>query len=759
MVMLLVGIAILFAPGYALVAMILSNLFKQWRDDPSSLKSGAWWKHPLWHQSGLYIGITILFYLLQSASQADLFSSSPYSLIATYLLTGPWITCIVTATLFILATASSINKWKVQTLLEENFQKPWRQKWTSRTYKYFIGVYLVATWGVAVSPGGISSYFANWLLASARDAGLPGIGDFSRQQITISGTMSQWSTSTRPPESQFFEIIVQILVGLTLTLAFWPVASRLSGFLTTFCKRICGRHQGQSPFDVLLRTFKEPRHYIKIRSKHPFMSNVATTLLWLAFCYSLLLALFGFSGGPLGQAISQWMDSSLASANTGMVYGATANPHLRIFLGAVVALIGMVPLAVTGCIFLPYMSARKLILNDEGVLLPDFLNGYKGMRLWEDFANIDLVKPKKDAGFARANLTVKFHSGGKITFAVKQMKKRDLEKFLSAIDEQASQCVISDAVVALRAELKQELGIEANKETKSASANQVFQSTIFVPHEPGSWLPNGEGRVVQLLASRPLSCVYLVRLESGKLAIAKQFFLAEDDEQTKALAKCFAREYELLKALNHPSISKVIDVFRKEQSTYLLLEHIDGIDLRTLTEQTGAQSEKLVLEWAIKLCDIMIYLHSFDPPVIHRDLTPDNLIVGNDGSIRIIDFGAANQFLQGITGTIIGKQCYVPPEQLRGQADKTSDIYSFGCTLNFLLTGLEPVALTPCAPGKTADISEKLDALIQQCTDFDAAKRPASFAELKTTLEEIASGAVKIKLESFQRQLEEVLLK
>src|SRR5207253_2527019 len=113
--------------------------------------------------------------------------------------------------------------------------------------------------------------------------------------------------------------------------------------------------------------------------------------------------------------------------------------------------------------------------------------------------------------------------------------------------------------------------------------------------------------------------------------------------------------------------------------------------------------------------------------ILHRDLTPDNIVAGEDGQLRLIDFGAAREFLDGITGTMIGKHCYVPPEQLRGEATTISDIYSFGGTLYFLLTGRDPAALSQSSPAKTVDCSEELDLLIRDCTQFDQDKRPQSF--------------------------------
>jgi serine/threonine protein kinase len=105
----------------------------------------------------------------------------------------------------------------------------------------------------------------------------------------------------------------------------------------------------------------------------------------------------------------------------------------------------------------------------------------------------------------------------------------------------------------------------------------------------------------------------------------------------------------------------------------------------------------------------------------------------------LLDFGAANQFLEGVTGTLVGKQAYVPPEQLRGKATKQSDIYSFGATMYYLLTGFEPRALAQSDVLKAGEkISPELNELIKQCTEFDESKRPQSFDELRVRLQMIA---------------------
>jgi serine/threonine protein kinase len=113
-------------------------------------------------------------------------------------------------------------------------------------------------------------------------------------------------------------------------------------------------------------------------------------------------------------------------------------------------------------------------------------------------------------------------------------------------------------------------------------------------------------------------------------------------------------------------------------------------------------------------------------------------MLDENGQIRIVDFGAAHQFMEGVTGTLIGKQCYIAPEQLRGKANTQSDIYSFGCTLYFLLTGKDPRALSQSDLSDTdRKISPRMQELVKVCTDIEDAKRPASFDEILSTLESV----------------------
>jgi hypothetical protein len=642
------------------------------------------------------------------------------------------------------------------------------QSWTDTTFCGFLVAFIFTVTTIVWFPCGIGSWMNGWLLSAGCDANL-NMRNFSARTVELRPerirfrdgravriTRGVTLTYLSPGAGQS-AMLVKAVLSLAVISLLWSRATRLSGFLTSWLRLNQGRFRADI-YESFLRALRLPKTRLKLKEANGFMKNASLSLFWLACCYLFLFTLVGLSSGPLAQAILGWLDASIADANTGMIYGASANPSLRLFCAAIVALYGTVPLAVTGAVFLPYFRRREIILDADGVFFPDgpyrLSCGFRNMRLWSDLASVDVQVPSKAKDPLAGKLVIKCHSGGKIALSLRQLEPFHLEKFLSAVDENALECRVSDELINLRSRLRAQAASSRTDAELGRLSPRQFQSTIFVPHEPGSWLPDGETRVVRLLASRPLSCVYSVRGETGRLAIAKQFFLADDSPETRALRKCFQREYDLLSRLDHPSISKVLGVFHKEQSTYLLIEHAAGCDLRTLVTSQGARSEEKVIDWALQICEIMTYLHFQDPPILHRDLTPDNLVLAEDGRIRIIDFGAAHQFLEGITGTVIGKQCYVAPEQLQGHAGAASDVYSFGCTLHFLLTGKEPLALTQCNPSAQAFVSTELSDMVRACTEFDERLRPLNFLEVKERLIESREKPVKDLIARFKEVAE-----
>ncbi len=191
----------------------------------------------------------------------------------------------------------------------------------------------------------------------------------------------------------------------------------------------------------------------------------------------------------------------------------------------------------------------------------------------------------------------------------------------------------------------------------------------------------------------------------------------------------------MLQQLDSPLIVKLLGFFVEDHRGYLVLEHIDGINLREYVAQNGPLSEKQVIHYAVLMCDVLTHLHSQNPPIVHRDFTPDNIILSGDDSIKVIDFMVAQRNDESATGTVVGKHAYLPPEQFRGKATPQSDIYALGCALFFLLTGDEPEPLSTSNPILVNDtVSGALDSIVAKATALETTDRYKTAVELKHAL-------------------------
>ncbi|MBZ0189039.1 MAG: protein kinase, partial [Candidatus Obscuribacterales bacterium] len=132
---------------------------------------------------------------------------------------------------------------------------------------------------------------------------------------------------------------------------------------------------------------------------------------------------------------------------------------------------------------------------------------------------------------------------------------------------------------------------------------------------------------------------------------------------------------------------------------------------------------------------VLDYLHGQSPPIIHRDFTPDNLILEPDGNVKLIDFSVAQKIENDITGSVVGKANYIAPEQFRGKPTIQSDIYSLGATCYYLLTGTIPDPISRLRPQAVKpEISSDVDAIIASCTHLDPEKRYKSVSDLRADI-------------------------
>lgn len=326
-------------------------------------------------------------------------------------------------------------------------------------------------------------------------------------------------------------------------------------------------------------------------------------------------------------------------------------------------------------------------------------------------------------------LAIFFRSGEHVHLNANAFNRSEFEKFLLALEVLGDSVRVEDEVKELRQSLRAE-----NEELGELSFTQVwerelesrFHATVFVPLEPGTTLQNGRLKVIRQLAFGGLSAIYLVQQSGKELLILKEAVIppsANPDTKAKAM-ELFQREARLLIGLDHDRIVEVYDHFMENDRNYLLLGRIIGQNLRQYVEQNGPQNEELVMRWFRDIVDILNYLHEREPAIIHRDITPENLILREDGRICLIDFGVANEFLGTVTGTVVGKQAYMSPEQFRGKPSKSSDFYSLAGTLHFLVTGKDPLAMTECRPKSiNPSVSENFDTLVSSFTRQEESER------------------------------------
>lgn len=206
----------------------------------------------------------------------------------------------------------------------------------------------------------------------------------------------------------------------------------------------------------------------------------------------------------------------------------------------------------------------------------------------------------------------------------------------------------------------------------------------------------------------------------------------------------FNNESQLLDKLRHPQIVTLHDSFIEGHRGYLVLEYIEGESLRSKIKNEGPLSQDLVMQLALQMCAILEFLHGLEPAVIHRDFTPDNLILDKTGQLKLIDFNVAREAEATRTATVVGKHAYIPPEQFRGDTCTQSDLYAVGATLFYLLTGEEPEPISESRPSEAGvNLHAELDELVWKCTQCEVDARYQTASQIREALERISSSVVR----------------
>jgi tRNA A-37 threonylcarbamoyl transferase component Bud32 len=345
----------------------------------------------------------------------------------------------------------------------------------------------------------------------------------------------------------------------------------------------------------------------------------------------------------------------------------------------------------------------------------------RGLESW------DISKWRSRSFFAEAGLEIYVHAGASIFIPFKLLSKAEATKLFLALEAFGDPTTFSSEAMEVKHAMLMSADLyDSSQSAWEASLGLNYSTTNFGTLPFNYQLQNGRYQIITQIAGRGMSAVYVAKNESGEKVIAKETMLPFEAAdivglKTKELVE---RESKILSKVAHPQIAKIFDYFIERQRVYLILEYIPGPTLRQLVHKNGPLPAQRARKIVAQLAEILIYLHNQKPPLIHRDISPDNIILGDDNEIVLIDFGAANEFVERATGTFIGKQSYISPEQFKGKAEPCSDIYSLGGTMYFLLTGRDPVPLSEAHPkAVNSKISSDLDALVAQCTKQDLEER------------------------------------
>lgn len=251
-------------------------------------------------------------------------------------------------------------------------------------------------------------------------------------------------------------------------------------------------------------------------------------------------------------------------------------------------------------------------------------------------------------------------------------------------------------------------------------------------------------RIVRILKSGGMGSVYEAidtKLADSPCAVKEIHEAALASRDSNYIQGRFYEEMKALVALDHGSIPKVRDYLTEGDKVYIVMELVQGRSLQEEIEQRqevqGVPPVDYIVLDMIKLLDTLTYLHEQDPPVIHRDVKPANILRDSrSGLIKLVDFGLARAAGGPNTQTVVGTMGYCAPEQMMGKAEPRSDVYAVGVTLMHLLTGVTPEmelfeARKPELPG----LRPGLESIIEKATQIKPAERYASAADMSLALQ------------------------
>ncbi len=260
----------------------------------------------------------------------------------------------------------------------------------------------------------------------------------------------------------------------------------------------------------------------------------------------------------------------------------------------------------------------------------------------------------------------------------------------------------------------------------TAGADDVRAGAVLAPGDRIA----GRYRLIRSLGAGGQGHTYLVEDEqSGEEVALKRFDLRAATDWKRV--ELFERECKVLRSIRHPAVPRYLDQFEHDGAYYLVMERVQGESLQERRQRGVLLSEAEVWRLLHEVGAILDELHAMQPPIIHRDVKPHNLVRRPDGTMALVDFGAVRDMLMARGGsTVAGTFGYMAPEQLHGRALPQTDVYGLGATVVALMTGREPEELEH--KGLRIDLAKELRAsaaliaVLQRMLEPDPDARPST---------------------------------
>lgn len=247
-------------------------------------------------------------------------------------------------------------------------------------------------------------------------------------------------------------------------------------------------------------------------------------------------------------------------------------------------------------------------------------------------------------------------------------------------------------------------------------------------------LLDGKYKVIDILGKGGMSVVYLC--ENIRL---QQLWAIKEVPGDLKYEVDFLTEPNILKRLSHPGIPRIIDIFSEKDNLYIVEDYIKGRTLEDIVKNDGSLDIDRICEIAMDICDILEYLHSFDPPIIYRDLKPSNIMITNEGRVMLVDFGISRVYKseKKQDTVFMGSMGYAAPEQFGSmQSGKQTDIYGLGATMYYMFFKRPPKSITEPLKDETYEgfANKEIKDIIQKSMEIDMEKRYEGALELKSAI-------------------------